>query len=140
MLGATAELAKSGSSLSQYQRRMHAAYGQPPLYSATGFPEQVALRNCDEYPCIRWAAPVELGYLPEIRLEANNGPNNNLQVAQRAIAELRQGQAAYDLVLNNCESFVNRAMHGNSSNSQIINTALAVVALVGLYHVLKNSR
>lgn len=76
----------------------------------------------------------------EIRLEANNGPNNNLQVAQRAIAELRHGEAAYDLVLNNCESFVNRAMHGNSSSSQIINTALGVVALVGLYHVLKNSR
>jgi hypothetical protein len=76
----------------------------------------------------------------EIRLEANDGPNNNLQVAQRAIAELRQGQTAYDLVLNNCESFVNRAMHGNSSSSQIINTALGVIALVGLYHVLKNSR
>jgi hypothetical protein len=76
----------------------------------------------------------------EIRLEANNGPNHNVQVAQHAIAELRQGGAAYDLVLNNCESFVNRAMHGKSSSSQIINTALGVAALVGLYYVLKNSK
>src|SRR5471030_804448 len=64
----------------------------------------------------------------QIRLEANDGPNNNVQVAQRAIEELRQGGAAYDLVVNNCESFVNRAMHGNSSSSQIVNTALGVAA------------
>ncbi|WP_219135749.1 lecithin retinol acyltransferase family protein [Janthinobacterium sp. UMAB-60] len=76
----------------------------------------------------------------QIRLEANDGPNSNIQVAQRAIAELRQGGAAYDLVVNNCESFVNRAMHGKSNSSQIINTALGMVALVGLYYVLKNSR
>lgn len=75
-----------------------------------------------------------------IRLEPNNGPNNNVQVAQRAIAELRQGESAYDLVVNNCESFVNRAMHGKSSSSQVANTALGVVALVGLFYVLKNSK
>lgn len=75
-----------------------------------------------------------------IRLEPNVGPNNNVQVAQRAIAELKQGGAAYDLVVNNCESFVNRAMHGKSTSSQIINTALGVAALVGLCYVLKNSK
>lgn len=76
----------------------------------------------------------------KIRIEANDGPNSNVEVAQRAIAELRQGGATYDLVVNNCESFVNRAIHGKSSSSQIINTALGIVVLVGLYHVLKNSK
>jgi hypothetical protein len=76
----------------------------------------------------------------QIRLETNDGPNDNVQVAQRAIAELRQGGAAYDLVVNNCENFVNRAMHGKSSSSQIVNTALGVAALVGLCYVLKNSK
>lgn len=76
----------------------------------------------------------------EIRLEANDGPNSNAEVAQRAIAELRQGGAAYDIVLNNCESFANRAMHGESNSSQIINTALGMVVLVGLCYVLKNSK
>ncbi|MDN2713704.1 lecithin retinol acyltransferase family protein [Janthinobacterium sp. SUN120] len=75
-----------------------------------------------------------------IRLEPNNGPNNNVQVAQRAIAELRQAESTYDLVVNNCESFVNRAMHGKSSSSQVAHTALGVVALVGLFYVLKNSK
>ena len=73
----------------------------------------------------------------QIRLESNNGPHENLQVAQRAIAELKQEGAAYDLVINNCECFVNRAMHGDSTSSQVVNTALGVVALVGLYYVLK---
>lgn len=76
----------------------------------------------------------------QIRLQENDGPSQNVQVAQRAMAELRQGGAAYDLVVNNCESFVNRAMHGESNSSQIVNTALGVAALVGLYYVLKNSK
>lgn len=75
-----------------------------------------------------------------ILLQPNDGAHENLAVAQRAIAELRQAGKAYDLVINNCESFVNRAMHGHSTSSQVINTALGVVALVGLYYVLKKSK
>lgn len=75
-----------------------------------------------------------------IRIEANDGPNSHIEVAQHAIAELGQGGAAYDLLLNNCESFVNRAMHGKSGSTQVINTALGMVALVGLFYVLKNSK
>jgi len=76
----------------------------------------------------------------DIRLEANNGPLAPLEVAQQAIAELQQGGTAYDLMLNNCESFVNRAMHGKSGSSQVVNTALGVAAIVGLFYVLKNSK
>ena len=73
-------------------------------------------------------------------LEPNIGLNSNAQVAQRAIAELKKGGATYDLVVNNCESFVNRAMLGKSTSTQVINTALGVAVLVGLYYALKNSK
>lgn len=53
---------------------------------------------------------------------------------------MRQGETTYDLVVNNCESFVNRAMHGNSTSSQVVNTALGFAVLVGLYYAIKNSR
>lgn len=66
----------------------------------------------------RYAANGPIVLLP------NDGAHQNLAVAQRALAELRQKGKAYDLVLNNCESFVNRAMHGHSTSSQVINTAL----------------
>jgi len=75
-----------------------------------------------------------------IHVEANNGPKTNVEVAQRALAESRQGNVSYDLVANNCESFVNRAMHGSSNSTQVINTALGIVALVGLFYVLKNAK
>jgi hypothetical protein len=74
-----------------------------------------------------------------IRLEPNVGPNSNSQVAQNALAELQQGGARYDLIVNNCETFVNRAMNGNSTSSQVVNTALGLAALVGLCYVIKKS-
>jgi hypothetical protein len=63
-----------------------------------------------------------------------------VQVARRALAELRQGGQPYDLLTNNCESFVNRAMHGSSVSSQVINTALGLALVMGLVYVLKKSR
>lgn len=76
----------------------------------------------------------------EIRIQPNDGQLSNLQVAQRAMAELEQGGQSYDLIANNCEAFVNRAMHGKSISSQVINTTLGVAILVGLAYVLKNSK
>lgn len=75
----------------------------------------------------------------QIRIEESKGVNNPLDVAIRAISELQKGGAVYNLLTNNCESFVNRAMHGSSESSQVINTALGVAALVGLFYVLRNS-
>lgn len=75
-----------------------------------------------------------------LMLQPNDGAHENVAVAQRAVAELRQKGKAYDLVLNNCESFVNRAMHGHSTSSQVINTALGVVALIGLYYMIKKAK
>jgi Lecithin retinol acyltransferase len=76
----------------------------------------------------------------QVIVQANDGPLSNLQVAQRAIAELKQSGTKYDLVVNNCECFVNRAMHGHSASTQVVNTAIGIITLVGLVWVLKNSR
>ena len=68
-----------------------------------------------------------------IIISANDGEYTNVAVAQRAIEELKRGgNGIYDLVLNNCECFVNRAMHGKSVSKQVINTCLVVLAVVYL--------
>lgn len=77
----------------------------------------------------------------EIVIQPNDGPLENIHVAQRAISELKRGGAGtYDLVVNNCECFVNRAIHGKSVSSQVINTAIGIAALVGLVYVIKTSK
>lgn len=77
----------------------------------------------------------------QIIVEPNDGQAENIQVAQRAINELKSGsKIAYDLITNNCECFVNRAIHGKSQSTQVINTALGVVALIGLVYPIKNSK
>jgi hypothetical protein len=72
-----------------------------------------------------------------IRLIPNAGPNSNAQVAKNALAEVRQAGARYDLIVNNCECFVNRAMNGTSTSSQVVNTALGLAVLFGLYYVIQ---
>lgn len=77
----------------------------------------------------------------EIFVQPNDGDLENQAVAQRAIDELKNGGAGeYDLIFNNCECFVNRAMHGKSTSDQVINSALGVLALVGLVYVIQNSK
>lgn len=77
----------------------------------------------------------------EIIIQPNDGMLENLHTAQRAISEIKQGgRGAYDLIVNNCECFVNRAIHGKSVSTQVINTALGIAALVGLVYVLNNSK
>ena len=61
----------------------------------------------------------------KIIVEPNDGDLENLQVAKWAIKELIEGgKVVYNLVTNNGECFVNRAMHVNSVSTQVINTAL----------------
>lgn len=76
----------------------------------------------------------------DIRVEPNAGPHSNVAVAMRALAELKQGQAKNDLVANNCECFVNRAMHGQSTSTQVINTTIGVLFFAGLIYFLRSSR
>lgn len=77
----------------------------------------------------------------EVIIQPNDGLLENISVAQRALDELNMGgMGAYNLITNNCECFVNRAMHNKSVSTQVINTALGIAALVGLVYVLKKSR
>jgi hypothetical protein len=76
----------------------------------------------------------------DIRIQPNDNPSSGVRAAQRALSELRQGGQPYDLLVNNCESFVNRAIQGSSVSSQVVNTALGLAVLVGLFYVLKNSK
>jgi len=71
----------------------------------------------------------------EIIIQPNDGPLENRHVAQRAISEMKSGgKGSYDLIVNNCECFVNRATHGKSVSTQIINTAIGIAVLVGLVY------
>ncbi|MGZ5200044.1 MAG: lecithin retinol acyltransferase family protein [Telluria sp.] len=74
-----------------------------------------------------------------IQLVPNVGPKSNAEVAQDALAEIKRGGARYDLVANNCESFVNRAVTGSSTSSQVVNTAIGLAALFGVCYVMKSS-
>lgn len=76
-----------------------------------------------------------------IIISPNEGKFENLVVANRAIAELNKGgEGKYNLVTNNCECFVNRAMRGSATSEQIINTAIGALILVGLVYVIKESK
>lgn len=74
----------------------------------------------------------------EIIIETNDGEIENISVANRAIEELKRGgKGAYNLITNNCECFVNRAMHDKSISKQVIHTAIGVAIVAGLVYVLK---
>jgi hypothetical protein len=82
-------------------------------------------------------------YLPngEVRLFENEGKLDSGDVARRALGELTcGGKGAYNLLTNNCESFVNRAMHGNSVSNQIVNTALLIITIIGTCWIVKKYR
>ena len=67
-----------------------------------------------------------------VRLLPNRGDYSDAQVAQRALDELiTGGEGRYNLIINNCESFSNRAMHNHSVSRQVVNTVVGVVVVVG---------
>lgn len=77
----------------------------------------------------------------EIGLFEHEGKSNPGEVARRALDKLtRGGKGAYNLLTNNCESFVNRAIYGNSVSNQIVNTALLITAIIGTCWIVKRCR
>jgi hypothetical protein len=77
----------------------------------------------------------------EIIVAPNDGETENVSLANRAIREINEGgKGKYNLLTNNCECFVNRAIMDKSVSRQTINTALGIVALVGLVYVIRNSK
>jgi len=77
----------------------------------------------------------------EIRFYENEGNKSNLDVAKDALVEISQGgKGVYNLITNNCESFVNRAMHNTSVSSQVVNTLGVFVLIVAGVYLYKKSR
>jgi hypothetical protein len=77
----------------------------------------------------------------EIIISPNDGDYENILVVKRALDELnRGGERKYNLITNNCECFVNRAMRGSSTSQQIINTAIGALVILGLVYVIKKSK
>ena len=75
----------------------------------------------------------------EIKIFENDGKFDSVTVAKRALSEIvNGGKGVYNLVTNNCESFANRAIKDHSISSQVVNTAIGVLAIAGIYWVVKN--
>ena len=72
-------------------------------------------------------------------LEKNYGSRSSIEVAMRALDEVRRGgNGSYNLLLNNCESFCNRATYGSSASAQVIRTLIAVLAFAFVtWHTLR---
>lgn len=68
----------------------------------------------------------------DIRIIPNDGNFSDFDVAQRALDEIADSETThYNLVMNNCESFSNRAMYDHSISSQVINTLAATALFIG---------
>ncbi|MFW8589714.1 lecithin retinol acyltransferase family protein [Glaciecola sp. 2405UD65-10] len=71
----------------------------------------------------------------------NEGRFENVDVAKRAISEINSSRKLrYNLINNNCESFVNRAMLDKSNSTQVINTLLGMIFLPVVGYILKNAK
>jgi len=76
-----------------------------------------------------------------IHIFPNEGEFSDVDVAKRALTEISSGGVGkYDLVMNNCESFSNRAMHDHSKSDQLINTFVGLAILAGAFWVLKRGK
>lgn len=86
--------------------------------------------------CARYAPNGDIKLLP------NEGRFDDATVANRAISEFNcGGKGTYNLITNNCESFVNRAMKNHSVSEQVV-TTLGVLALfvAGVYVVTQSRK
>ncbi len=78
------------------------------------------------------------GHGGEIKFVPNDGNRTNAQVAQAALDEILNGKLGdYDLVFNNCQNTVDRAMYGKPGlSSQVKNVLVGLgFALVGGFMV-----
>ncbi|RYY02148.1 MAG: hypothetical protein EOO53_14020 [Gammaproteobacteria bacterium] len=76
-----------------------------------------------------------------IVVRPNDGQFESLQVAKRAMSELKlNANNQYDLIANNCECFVNRAVYDKSVSSQVVNAVQGVLILAGIGYVLNDAK
>ena len=79
----------------------------------------------------------------DIKLLPNEGNKSNRSLAENALKEVFTSTEKYDFVFNNCESFVNKLMHGKKISNQVV-TGLGLIAVIGtsyyLYKELKKNK
>jgi len=76
-----------------------------------------------------------------VHLYENDGKYSNREVAERALTEVNNGGSGkYNIIVNNCESFSNRAMYDDSNSKQIINIAIGVLVLAGAFWVITRKK
>lgn len=67
----------------------------------------------------------------KIEHHPNKGKFSGYEIAKRVVDEINSGgNGHYNLLFNNCESFVNRAVHGHSISWQSVK-AVALIAFLG---------
>ena len=77
----------------------------------------------------------------DVYIYKNDGKFSDGEVAQRALTEIDNGgNGKYDLIVNNCESFSNRAMYDDSNSKQILNTAIGALMLACACWVLTRAK
>jgi len=77
----------------------------------------------------------------DVLIYENDGQYSDREVARRALTEIDcGGNGQYNLIVNNCESFSNRAMYNDSNSNQILNVAVGVLMLAGAYLVIKHAK
>ena len=77
----------------------------------------------------------------DVHLYKNDGQYSDREVARRALTEIDSGgNGKYNLIVNNCESFSNRAMYNDSNSNQIITVAVGVLMLAGAFWFIKHAK
>ncbi len=78
----------------------------------------------------------------KIKRYQNDCGLSGFEVAKRAVDEINNGgNGKYNLVSNNCESFVNRALHGHSVSWQVVRTLILAVGVgVGVFMYKKGGK
>ena len=76
----------------------------------------------------------------DIKLLPNEGNKYNRELAVDALNDVSTSTEKYNLISNNCESFVNKLMHGKKSSNQVV-TAIGLIFVAGLsYYFYKESK
>ena len=72
-------------------------------------------------------------YLDGLKIEPNSGPRANIDIARSAIQEVESrdpGGSGYDVLFNNCETFADRQIRGETSLSPQVRKAAQILGFV----------
>lgn len=77
----------------------------------------------------------------DIIIKENDSGRSDFEVAQNALTELYSStKKRYNLLTNNCESFVNKVTYGHSVSKQVVTSLGAILVAGGLYYLHKKTK